>query len=217
MCLDRADGSVLWQAATSWTDPEPTHPTNPFCSASPVTDGERVIAWFGSAGVYCYDFAGKQLWHRDLGIQEHEWGYAASPVIEGDLCFLNFGPGKTEFIVALDKRTGETVWRHDLPKPTDEQLKADQNLRGSWSTPLVIRAGGRQELILTVPDRVLALDPRSGKPLWNCEGLGSLVYTSPMWGEGVLVAHGGYHRASLAVRPGGAGDVTATHRVWHRP
>lgn len=217
MCFDRTDGSLLWQAATTYTDPEPTHRTNPYCSASPVTDGRRVVAWFGSAGVFCYDFEGRELWHRDLGIQEHEWGYAASPILDGDLCILNFGPGVNEFIVALDKQTGEEVWRYDLPKPTPEQLKEDQNLRGSWSTPLVIRSGRRDELVLTVPDRVLALDPRSGKPLWRCEGLGSLVYTSPMWGDGVLVALGGYHRASLAVRAGGTGEVTETHRIWHEP
>ncbi|MEX0675779.1 MAG: PQQ-binding-like beta-propeller repeat protein [Pirellulales bacterium] len=217
MCLDRTDGKILWQAGTIYTEEEPTHPTNPYCSASPVTDGERVIAWFGSAGVFCYDLDGRQLWKRDLGVQQHEWGYAASPVIHGDLCFVNFGPGTSEFVVALDKRTGEVAWRYDPPKPTPEVLKRDDGLRGSWSTPLLIRAAGRDELILTLPDRVLALAPPSGKTLWSCEGLGSLVYTSPLWGDGILVALGGYHRASLAVKPGGRGDVTETHRVWHEP
>jgi outer membrane protein assembly factor BamB len=217
MCLDRADGRLLWQAGTTYADKEPTHPTNPFCSASPVTDGRRVIAWFGSAGIFCFDLDGKQLWKRELGIQEHEWGYAASPVIHGDRCFLNFGPGTNEFVVALDKHTGKTVWQYDLPKPTADELKRDDNLRGSWSTPLVIRAGNRDELILTLALRVMAFDPRSGRSLWTCEGLGSLVYTSPMWGDGVLVALGGYHRASLAVKPGGQGDVTESLRVWHEP
>jgi len=217
LCLDRADGKVLWQAGTVYAAAEPTHPTNPFCSASPVTDGERVIAWFGSAGVFCFDLDGKQLWQRDLGVQEHEWGYAASPVIHGDLCYLNFGPGKSEFVVALDKRTGKDVWRYDLPKPTAEQLKRDDNLRGSWSTPLLINAGGRQELILTRPEHVLAVAPRTGEQLWTSGGLGSLVYTSPMWGDGVLAALGGYHRAGLAVRPGGSGDVTASHVLWQQP
>jgi outer membrane protein assembly factor BamB len=217
LCLDRKDGKTLWQAAATYTAAEPTHATNPFCSASPVTDGQRVIAWFGSAGVYCYDFSGRQLWSRDLGVQEHEWGYAASPIIHGNLVFINFGPGKREFVVALDKRTGEEVWRYDLPKPTAEQLKQDDNLRGSWSTPLVINAGGRDELILTLPERVVAFAPKSGQELWSAGGLGSLVYTSPMWGEGVLVALGGYHRASLAVRPGGSGDVTTTHVLWQQP
>jgi outer membrane protein assembly factor BamB len=217
MCLDRADGKVLWQAGTVYAAVEPTHPTNPFCSASPVTDGERVIAWFGSAGVFCFDLEGKQLWQRDLGVQEHEWGYAASPVIHGDLCYLNFGPGKSEFVVALDKRTGKDVWRYDLPKPTPEQLKRDDNLRGSWSTPLLIDAEGREELILTLPEQVVAFAPRTGEQLWTAGGLGSLVYTSPMWGDGVLVALGGYHRASVAVRPSGSGDVTASHVLWQQP
>ena len=138
-----------------------------------------------------------------------------SPAIK--ICFVNFGPGTNEFVVALDKRTGDEVWRYDLPEPTAEELKRDGGLRGSWSTPLVIRAGRRDELILTLPDRVVALDPRSGKSLWNCEGLGSLVYSSPMWGDGILVALGGYHRASLAVKPGGRGEVTDTLRLWHQP
>ncbi|REK11164.1 MAG: serine/threonine protein kinase [Planctomycetota bacterium] len=217
VCFHRADGRQIWQVNKIYTEEEPTHPTNPYCSASPVTDGTRVIAWFGSAGVICCDLEGKQLWQRDLGVQEHEWGYAASPVIHGDLCFLNFGPGSNEFVIALDKHTGETKWRYDLAEPTPEQLKRDDGLRGSWSTPLVIRAGGREELIVTLPERVLAFSPNTGKELWNCEGLGSLVYTSPAWGDGILVALGGYHRAALAVKPGGQGDVTDSLRVWHEP
>ena len=167
--------------------------------------------------MFCFDLDGKQLWFRDLGIQEHEWGYAASPIIEGDLCFLNFGPGKNEFVVALDKHTGEEVWRYTIPRATPEQLARDNNLRGSWSTPLAIDVAGRKELILTLPERVVALAPKSGQELWSAGGLGSLVYTSPMWGEGILVALGGYHRASVAVRPGGSGDVTDSHTVWHEP
>jgi outer membrane protein assembly factor BamB len=225
MCLDRADGRVLWQAGTVYEAKEPTHPTNPFCSASPVTDGQRVIVWYGSAGVFCYDLDGKPLWQRDLGIQEHEWGYASSPVIHGNACFISFGPGKNEFVVALDKRTGKTLWTYDLPKVPVESTpevdktpqERDAELRGSWSTPLVIRAAGRDELIVTLPERVIAFEPGTGRTLWTCDGLGSLVYASPIWGGNVLVALGGYHRASLAVRPGGRGDVTATHRLWHEP
>lgn len=232
MCIDRTDGRLLWQVGTTYEAKEPTHPTNPFCSASPVTDGQRVIVWFGSAGLFCYDFTGRELWRRDLGIQEHEWGYAASPVLHGDLCYLSFGPGKREFVVAVDKSTGREAWRYDVPPaphvadvPEGEKNAAqrDAELRGSWSTPLVIRTQAlatgkpRDELIMTLPERVVAFDPRSGKQLWHCEGLGSLVYTSPMWGDGLLVALGGYHRACLAVKPGGAGDVTDSLRVWHEP
>src|SRR6185503_169582 len=95
MCFNRADGKLLWQqGVTTRLAADPTHATNPHCSASPVTDGERVIAWFGSAGLACYDFTGKKLWSVDLGLQRHIWGYGASPMILGELCFLNFGPGE---------------------------------------------------------------------------------------------------------------------------
>ena len=114
MCFARADGKVLWQAGIATTEKDPTHPTNPYCSASPVTDGERVIASFASDGLYCYDFNGKELWKRtDLGKQVHIWGGGASPMIHGDLCYLNFGPGETTYLLAVEKKSGRTVWKKD--------------------------------------------------------------------------------------------------------
>src|SRR5438445_4608980 len=115
MCFDRSDGRLFWQQGPVWTESPPPYESNPDCTPSPVTDGRRVIAWFGSAGVYCYDFAGRELWRRDLGRQSHDWGYASSPVLHGDLCFLNFGPGPRSFLIALNKRTGKTVWQQDAP------------------------------------------------------------------------------------------------------
>jgi hypothetical protein len=81
MCFDRRDGRLLWQSGPAWLEKELTYPDNPPCSPSPVTDGRRVIAWFGSSGMYCYDFDGHELWRCDLGRQSHEWGYASSPVL----------------------------------------------------------------------------------------------------------------------------------------
>jgi hypothetical protein len=140
MCFDRQDGRLLWQAGTVWHEKEPTHGTNPMCSASPVTDGERVVAWFGSAGLFCYDFQGNLLWKRDLGLQRHIWGYGSSPVLHGDLCFLNFGPGERSFLIAVNKKTGETVWQHDEPinrEGTSEAKFSNADYYGSWSTPLI--------------------------------------------------------------------------------
>jgi len=117
VCFARADGRMLWQQGPDWKTAERSHQTNPPCSGSPVTDGERVIAWFGSAGVSCFDFDGKELWHVDLGPQDHEWGYGSSPVLHGDLCILNFGPGARSFLVALDKKSGKEAWRFDVPAP----------------------------------------------------------------------------------------------------
>src|SRR5260221_114893 len=86
ICHDRATGKLLWQSGVTYAEKEPTHATNPYCSASPVTDGQRVIASFGSAGLYCFDTVdGKELWHRDLGKQTHIWGNGPSPILHGDL------------------------------------------------------------------------------------------------------------------------------------
>jgi outer membrane protein assembly factor BamB len=221
MCFDRATGKELWRGGTTWKEEEETHPTNPHASASPVTDGERVIAWFGSAGLWCFDMEGKKQWNVDLGRQNHIWGYASSPVIHGDLCILYFGPGDRVFLVAVDKRTGKEAWRVDVPKSnpkarTDGFAGKDDGVVGSFSTPLMVRAEGRDELIMSLPERVQAFDPKTGKELWRCEGLNPLIYTSPMAGEGVVIGSGGYGGSTVAVKPGGAGDVTATHRLWHK-
>ena len=222
LCLDRATGKELWRAGTTAAEKELTHDTNPPCSASPVTDGERVIVSFGSAGVFCYDFAGKELWKRDLGVQRHIWGNASSPVLAGDLCFLNFGPGERTFLIALDKKTGKTAWQHDEPGGASGEPKPDADPKkpawiGAWSCPLFRRVGERDELIMPWPGRVCAFDPASGKELWTCAGLTALIYTSPIFSDGIAVSMAGYGGSALAVRAGGSGDVTATHRLWLHP
>jgi outer membrane protein assembly factor BamB len=109
LCFDKKSGKQLWEAGTTWSKPELTHATNPYCSGSPATDGEHVIVSFASAGVYCYDMKGKELWKRtDLGEQKHIWGYGTSPVIAGDRVFLNFGPGENTVLHCFDKKTGKT-------------------------------------------------------------------------------------------------------------
>jgi outer membrane protein assembly factor BamB len=230
-CFDAKTGSLLWQAGVTWMEREPKDPNNPPCTPSAVTDGKRVIAWFGSAGVYCYDFTGRELWHRALGSPTHEWGYASSLVLLGNLCIMNFGPGTRSFVVALNKKNGETVWKHDLAgMPADSQWKdyAGQtpyddrpgaakisDVAGSWATPLVVRAASRDEVIVAVPLRMLALSARTGRELWYCDGPNIGIYSSPFYGEGLaLLAAGGLQNSMMAVTPGGSGNVTSTHRAW---
>jgi outer membrane protein assembly factor BamB len=222
MCFDRMTGKLLWQQGPMYAEAEPTHETNPICSSSPVTDGERVIAWFGSAGLYCYDFNGKELWKRDLGRQKHIWGWGSSPVLDGDLCILNFGPGIPSFLIAVNKKSGKTIWQVDEPNANTGEKKPGQEKPewvGSWSTPLLIEAGGRDELVLSWPKRVVAFEPKTGKELWTCAGLNPLSYTSPLYDKGsqTVVAMGGFMGMALAVRAGGTGDVTQSHRLWHHP
>ena len=221
MCFHRADGRLLWQKGVVYAERERTQPSNPYCSASPVTDGERVIASFGSAGLACYDLNGRELWRRDLGKLDHIWGNASSPVIFEDLCIHYHGPAKNASLGALDKKTGKTVWKFDEPAwntgdRTDGFKGKSDGVVGTWSTPIVIRAGGRDELVMTFPQEARAFDPRTGRELWRCSGLNPLIYASPIFGEGIMVGMGGYYGNSLAVKPGGQGDVTATQRVWHQ-
>jgi len=423
MCFDRANGKLLWQSGVTYTDKEPTQQANPYCSGSPVTDGERVYACFGSAGVYAYDFEGKEAWHRDLGKLNHMFGNSVSPILHDDLCILNFGPDEKGRLVALNKKNGEIAWGVEPPKPdeserqqggpggpggrggfgpgmmlapqifsqagknrgqklsksefagladkwfdkldpdkdgklsqeqfterfskvlpppegfgppggdapdggprrspgrdggpaetgprsganpdgvfpgrgggpgrfvapglfsaadadkdgsltrgelkttfekwfaewdtekagslSEEQVRDGFNASlprpnpggpggpgggrgpggggrggpggggppsGSWSTPLVIKAGGHDELIVNFPNRLAAYDPKSGKQLWMSKGLGGTIYTTPVWGEGALVAissgMGGGN--AIAIKPGASGDVTDSQRLWRQ-
>jgi outer membrane protein assembly factor BamB len=231
MCFDRRDGKLLWQAGPTWMEKELTYPENPPCTPSPVTDGKRVIAWFGSAGVYCYDFEGRELWHHDLGKQSHMWGYASSPALYRDLCFLNFGPGAPSYVIALDKETGGTIWKYDLPPlhagakwedfggdaKYDEKPDAVKvsEVAGSWATPLLVPADGHDELIVAFALRLMGFAPKSGAQLWTCDGPNIGIYSSPFFGEGMVGLNAaGLTNAVMVVRPGGRGNVTATRRLW---
>ena len=156
-----------------------------------MTDGERVIASFASDGLYCYDFGGKELWRRtDLGRQIHIWGNAASPVIYGDLCFLNFGPGETTYLLAVDKKTGKTVWKHDEETGYGKPPAGDVPRRRRRKRHLhrlvdhadvMMKVEGKDQLLMSWPRRLAAYDPQTGKELWTCSGLNPLVYTSPIY------------------------------------
>jgi outer membrane protein assembly factor BamB len=235
LCFDRTDGRRLWQQGVTTKEKEPTYPSNPYCSGSPVTDGERVIASFASDGLFCYDFDGRELWRRtDLGRQIHIWGGAASPVIHGDLCFLNFGPGELTYLLAVDKRTGRTLWRHaeatgyGRPPTADVRVSASSKKAaghrpnfatdiGSWSTPVLMSVAGQAELLMSWPRRLAAYDPQTGREKWSSAGLTPLVYPSPIFGDGIVVAMSGFAGSAFAVRAGGESDVTASHRLWHHP
>jgi outer membrane protein assembly factor BamB len=217
MCFDREKGKLLWSKFVTFDGKEPTHDTNPYGSATPVTDGELVITSLGSAGLVCYDFAGKQRWHRPLGEMIHIWGNASSPILYGDLVILWFGPGKKQTLIALNKKTGKPVWEHEEPGGKSG-LGEDKEWVGSWSTPVIARIGDHDELILSVPYKVKGFNAKTGKELWSCEGLGPLVYTTPVVSsEGVVVALSGFYGPGLAVKAGGSGDVTKTHRLWTLP
>lgn len=218
LCFARADGKLLWQTDVAYTEPERNWDPSWYGNASPVLDGERAIVSFGSAGMYCYDFDGKELWKRtDLGKWEHAFGNGASPVLYGELAILWCGPNETKgrnFLLAVNKKTGETAWEQDQSY-------------GSWSTPLIAKVNEKDQLIVGYskdvkgqPDDqtgfLYGFDPETGKEIWKCQGLNSYCYTSPLYGEGVAVGMAGYGGSALAVKLGGRGDITAD-RLWLHP
>lgn len=212
VCLDRKTGKVLWTRAVSYAGVEPTQPENPYCGSTPCADGERVVVWHSSAGAHCYDFEGKPLWSRDLGKFEHMWGYGSSPVLHEDRVILNCGPGDRTFLVGLDKKTGEVLWK------VEEAGGSSKEWVGSWGTPLVVEAGGRREIVVAWPSHVKGHDPKTGRVLWTCKGMGKLAYADVTVGDGIGVATGEDEAGdSIGFRLGGQGDVTATHRLWARP
>jgi len=207
ICLDRNSGKIIWKHDVPFPQKETTHRDNPFCSGSPTTDGKQVYASFGSAGVLACDFDGRVAWHRKLGKLTHVFGQATTPVLYQDLVIVHRGPGDKTHLVALDRQTGKTVW--DTP-----EFAKNNNLYGSWSTPVIVRVANRDELIVTMPREIKGYDPATGKELWKCGGLGTEIYTMPTVGNGLVVGISGHQGPTIGVKLGGRGDLTDSNRLW---
>jgi outer membrane protein assembly factor BamB len=218
LCIDRTSGKILWQSGPKYGAPELTmKDSNPYCAASPVTDGERVIAFFGSAGMYCFDFEGRQLWHADTGNISHQFGTASSPCLFGDLVFAYVGPGEKQWMVAVNKRSGQIIWRTEAPRPdAEEKAKISTNGPpvGSWSTPVIIDNGGRSEVVMSFAFRFGGFDAANGKLLWERGGLGLQTYVTPLVTDGMFIVMSG--TAAHAVRPPN-GPASEAEVVWTEP
>jgi outer membrane protein assembly factor BamB len=204
-CFDAGNGTALWERV-AWTgEPEKIHQMNSWASATCATDGDVVVASFGRGGLHAYTLDGKHLWSRDLGPFEGPWGTAACPVINGDLVIQNGDADVNAFIMGLDKRTGETKW-------TTPRF----NSRG-WSTPILIEAAGRQELIVNGHNGVTAYDPATGREHWFCKSFNGRGEPTITPAGGLLCAVNGLVGDIYAIRPGGSGDVTQSRMAWHTP
>lgn len=211
--FDRATGKQLWRRTVAYPEDDPTHATNPWCAATPATDGETVYVWNGSAGAIAYDFEGNQLWRRDLGKFLHMWGHASSPRLFRDTVILFGTPGPRVVLTALDKKTGETVWENSM----DEVTSPPDELHGSFVTPLLWRNGSRSEMLIPMPGHLASFDPATGKELWRCEGLGKLTYTDAMLGKDLILAFSGFRGPAIGMRkpaPQETGNLTESHRIW---
>jgi outer membrane protein assembly factor BamB len=204
IAVQRSDGKILWNQAVGAKLPEESRiREHGYAASTPAADAERVYVFFGKSGVFAFDHAGQRLWQADVGSKTSGWGSAASPVLYKDLVIVNASI-ESESLVALDRRTGEFRWRAG-------------DIRESWNTPLVVTAeSGRQELIVAVAGKVLAFNPDSGQLLWSCNtDIGWYMVPTVVAANGVVYCLGGRSGvAALAVRGGGSGDVTDSHRLW---
>jgi len=207
LCLDRKSGKLLWQRTAKVAIPHEGHHRayGSFASNSPVTDGKNLYAFFGSRGIYCYDFNGKLLWEKDLGVQmkmKLGFGEGSAPLLTGDRLILVFDHEAGSFIVALDKRSGKELWR----VPRDEG--------SSWSTPLAIDHEGRKQVIVTASKKVRSYDLENGKVLWEAAGLGANAIPAPVYQNGLVYVMSGFRDPRLmAIKLGKDGDLTASDSI----
>jgi outer membrane protein assembly factor BamB len=202
--LARADGRIVWTNRLAAHEPEKgVRDKNSFASGTPATDGERIVAFFGSGGLAGWDFEGNLLWHHKLPPIDTTHGTGASPLIYRDLViFVHDQNRAASIFLALDKHTGEIVWEGKRPAAM------------GWSTPIVVRAGEREELVYAGGERIDGYDPLTGKTLWTMAGPTREVIPTIVVGGDLLYCASGRNGPTIAFRPGGSGDVTSTHTAW---
>jgi outer membrane protein assembly factor BamB len=169
-----------------------------------MTDGKHVWAFFGSRGLHCFDMQGNLLWSKDFGQMKivMSFGEGASPVLCGDKIVVNWDHEGDCFTAAVDATTGKEIWR----MPHEE--------RSSWATPLVVEVNGKKQVITAATNKIRALDPETGKLIWQCGGLTRNVIPTPVCADGIFYATSGYTgNALLAIRLGREGDLTNTDAI----
>lgn len=209
LALSRRDGSVVWRRTAAEQVPHESHYLDSsFASASPVTDGRRLFAHFGSNGLYAYDLEGELLWSVDLGdmTTRRGFGEGSSPALHGDTLVVNWDHEGDSFIVALDARSGEELWRADRPGEVT-----------SWSTPLVVEARGRLQVVVAATGRSRGYDLETGEEIWSATGMTVNTIPTPIHSGGIVYLTSGYRgnlmqAVALAKAKGPVNDTEAI--VW---
>lgn len=205
VCVDRHDGQRLWQrdipaeeVVDNYADFRRQHG---YATSTPASDGQRVYASFENSGVFAFDLTGKQLWHHRVGSRVHNWGSAASLTVDDRFVFVNAAV-EEKALLALDKQTGEEVWRFE-------------RVIGSWSTPTPVDLpdGGR-EVLLNVKQRLLGLDRESGRQLWFYQTDESVAASTPTAVDGVVYLSSGNPRFVAALRVADRSDPNRPSLVW---
>ena len=206
VALNRDNGKILWETvAWEGTPYDDRHRKSSYAASTPATDGKLVYAYFGSEGLYAYDFNGKLAWKADVGkLANLGMGTATSPILFENVVIVQADEdnGEKSFIVAYDKTTGKEVW------------KTPRKVQISWSTPLLARSAKRTELIASGTESIIAYDPATGKELWTHKGVESNAIPSPVANNEMVYLVAGYPaKIAMAIRLGQSGDLTGTPNV----
>ena len=207
LCYSRQDGSLIWrETAAEATPHEGTHKTNGFSSSSPCTDGEHVYAHFGSRGTYCFTLDGKRVWDRQLGemTMRHAFGEGSSPTLVDDKLVVPWDHEGQSYLFALDKNTGDTLWKTPRDEPS------------CWATPLIIEHDGNRQVVMNGQNYARSYDLATGNEIWRCGGQTQRPVASPVAAGGLVYVCSG-HRGSFlgAFRPDGSGDIAnSSSVVW---
>jgi outer membrane protein assembly factor BamB len=208
LCLDARDGKMLWSMEVFSATPANAHKKNSHASPTPLTDGERLYVHFGPYGTGALDLSGRIIW-RNTGLKfPPVHGNGGSPALAGNALVFSCDGASNPFFVALNKATGETLWR--MPRNTGASKTF------SFSTPLVITNDGQAQIISPTSGAIISYDPRTGKEIWRARyPEGYSVIPRPVFAHGLIFVSSAYDRPVFyAIRPDGQGEVTATHMAW---
>jgi hypothetical protein len=206
VCLSMKDGKQLWEQTVPSKLPEQDNirEGHGYASSTPVADKERVYAFFGISGVVAFDHDGKELWKASVGtrLNPNTWGSAAALALHRDLVLVN-ASSESDALVALDKKTGKEVWR-------------TTGINESWHMPFAVDVGGKPEIVIAAMRNVYGVNPTNGEKLWTCgNNVNSYMVPSPIaFDDAVFLLGGRSGGSGLAIRLGGRGDVTRSHRLW---
>lgn len=204
-CFDRETGELRWERTAVTAKPhEGTHSTNGFASASPCTDGAHVYAHFGSRGLHCYTLDGELKWSRDFGdmATRNTFGEGSSPTLAGDMILVPWDHEGPSALYAVDKHSGEILWKTDRDEPTN------------WATPLVIEVNGKAQIIMNGENHAAAYDLETGEEIWRCGGQTQRPVASPVHADGIVYIGSGFRGSFLgAFRPDGKGDIEGSDKV----
>lgn len=214
VCVDRQSGKIVRDIKVFQVDkPDYCHPFNSYASSTPVIEAGRLYAHYGTHGTACIDTEkGEILWQRRDLHCDHFRGAASSPIVHGQSLFLIFDGVDTQFVVALNKQTGETIWKKDRAIVYRPSKEGDD--RKSYATPAVIEVEGKPQLVCPAAGATIAYDPASGKELWRVLHGGMNAACRPILGEGLIYVTTGHSPQLLAIRTGGQNDITKTHVQW---